>query len=152
MTDEATQSAPAFSPVVSRLLRLALDLGRRGRGRTAPNPAVGAVIVKDGGIVGRGWTQDGGRPHAEVEALGRAKRAARGATLYVTLEPCSHQGETAPCAAAVIKAGIARVVSAMGDPNPQVAGQGHARQREKGIVVDVGLFADEARLAHAGHR
>ena len=151
MTDEATQSAPAFTPEDSRYMRLALDLGRRGLGRTAPNPAVGAVIVKDGVIVGRGWTQDGGRPHAEVEALGRAKRAARGATLYVTLEPCSHQGETAPCADAVIKAGIARVVSAMDDPNPQVAGQGHARLREKNIVVDVGLFADEARLAHAGH-
>src|SRR3569832_1276275 len=131
MTDEATQSAPAFTPEDSRYTRLALDLGRRGRGRTAPNPAVGAVIVKDGVIVGRGWTQDGGRPHTKVEALDRAKRAARGATLYVTLEPCSHQGETAPCADAVIKAGIARVVSSMGDPNPQVAGQGHARLREK---------------------
>ena len=151
MTDAATQSPSAFTPEDSRYMRLALDLGRRGLGRTAPNPAVGAVIVKDGVIVGRGWTQDGGRPHAEVEALGRAKRAARGATLYVTLEPCSHQGETAPCADAVIKAGIARVVSAMDDPNPQVAGQGHARLREKSIVVDVGLFADEARLAHAGH-
>ena len=152
MTDAATQSPSAFTPEDSRYMRLALDLGRRGLGRTAPNPAVGAVIVKDGVIVGRGWTQDGGRPHAEVEALGRAKRAARGATLYVTLEPCSHQGETAPCAEAVIKAGIARVVSSMDDPNPQVAGQGHARLREKNIVVDVGLFADEARLAHAGHR
>jgi diaminohydroxyphosphoribosylaminopyrimidine deaminase/5-amino-6-(5-phosphoribosylamino)uracil reductase len=134
-----------------RYMRLALDLGRRGFGRTASNPAVGAVIVKDGVIVGRGWTQAGGRPHAEVEALRRAKRAAHGATMYVTLEPCSHHGGTPPCADAVIKAGIARVVSAMEDPNPQVAGQGHARLRDKQIVVDVGLMADEARRAHAGH-
>ena len=134
-----------------RYMRLALDLGRRGLGRTAPNPAVGAVIVKDGVIVGRGWTQAGGRPHAEVEALRRAKRAAHGATLYVTLEPCSHHGQTPPCADAVIKAGIARVVSAMDDPNPEVAGQGHARLRDRKIVVDVGLLGDEARRAHAGH-
>ena len=134
-----------------RFMRLALGLGRRGLGRTAPNPAVGAVIVKDGVIVGRGWTQAGGRPHAEVEALGRARRAARGATLYVTLEPCSHQGQTPPCADAVIKAGIARVVSAMEDPNPEVAGQGHARLREAKIAVDVGLLGDDARRAHAGH-
>ena len=146
MTIETTTNADDL-----RFMALALELGRRGLGRTAPNPAVGAVIVKDGVIVGRGWTQDGGRPHAEVEALNRAKRAARGATMYVTLEPCSHQGETPPCADAVIKAGIARVVSAMDDPNPQVAGQGHARLREKNIAVDVGLLADEARLAHAGH-
>ena len=132
-------------------MRLALDLGRRGLGRTAPNPAVGAVIVKDGVIVGRGWTQAGGRPHAEVEALRRAKRAAHGATMYVTLEPCSHHGQTPPCADAVIKAGIARVVSAMEDPNPEVAGQGHARLRDKKIAVDVGLLGDEARRAHAGH-
>jgi len=140
-----------FSSDDLRYMRLALELGRRGLGRTAPNPAVGAVIVKDGVIVGRGWTQPGGRPHAEVEALGRAKRAARGATMYVTLEPCSHEGQTPPCADAVIKAGIARVVSAMDDPNPEVAGQGHARLRERKIAVDVGLLADEARHAHAGH-
>ena len=151
MTDEATPTAPASTPDDTRFMRLALDLGRRGLGHTAPNPAVGAVIVKDGVIVGRGWTQAGGRPHAEVEALKRAKRAANGATLYVTLEPCSHQGQTPPCADAVIKAGIARVVSAMEDPNPQVAGQGHARLREKKIAVDVGLLGEEARRAHAGH-
>ncbi|HEY5278175.1 MAG TPA: bifunctional diaminohydroxyphosphoribosylaminopyrimidine deaminase/5-amino-6-(5-phosphoribosylamino)uracil reductase RibD [Pseudolabrys sp.] len=151
MTDEATQSAPVFTPDDVRFMRLALDLGRRGLGRTAPNPAVGAVIVKDGVILGRGWTQDGGRPHAEVEAIKRAGRAARGATLYVTLEPCSHQGQTPPCADAVIKAGIARVVSPMEDPNPEVAGQGHARLREKKIAVDIGLLADEARHVHAGH-
>jgi len=140
-----------FSGDDLRFMRLALDLGRRGLGRTAPNPAVGAVIVKDGVIVGRGWTADGGRPHAEVEALRRARRAAHGATLYVTLEPCSHHGATPPCADAVIKAGIARVVSAMEDPNPEVAGQGHARLREKKIAVDVGLMAEDARRAHAGH-
>lgn len=147
--DDASQND--ISSDDTRFMRLALDLGRRGFGRTAPNPAVGAVIVKDGVIVGRGWTQDGGRPHAEVEALKRAKRAANGATLYVTLEPCSHHGQTPPCAEAVIKAGIARVVSAMEDPNPEVAGQGHARLREKKIAVDVGLLGDDARRAHAGH-
>jgi diaminohydroxyphosphoribosylaminopyrimidine deaminase/5-amino-6-(5-phosphoribosylamino)uracil reductase len=134
-----------------RFMALALALGRRGLGRTWPNPAVGAVIVKDEIIVGRGWTQPGGRPHAEVEALARAGAAARGATLYVTLEPCSHHGKSPPCADAVMAAGIARVVSAMEDPNPEVAGQGHARLRAAGIAVDVGTRADEARRAHAGH-
>jgi len=112
---------------------------------------VGAVIVKDGVIVGRGWTQPGGRPHAEVEALRRAGAAARGATLFVTLEPCSHHGKTPPCADAVIAAGIARVVSALEDPNPEVAGQGHARLRAAGIAVEVGVGAEEARHDHAGH-
>jgi len=135
----------------ARFMALAFTLGRRGLGNTWPNPAVGAVIVKDGVIVGRGWTQSGGRPHAEVEALRRAKKDAQGATLYVTLEPCSHQGQTPPCADAIIKAGIARVVSALEDPNREVASKGHARLREKGIVVDVGLGADEARRVHAGH-
>src|SRR6202042_1205525 len=134
-----------------RFMSLALALGRRGVGRTWPNPAVGAVIVKDGVIVGRGWTQPGGRPHAEVEALRRAGEAARGATLYATLEPCSHYGKSPPCADAVIAAGIARVVSAIEDPNPEVAGQGHARLRAAGIVVDVGLGAVEAAHDHAGH-
>ena len=134
-----------------RFMRLALTLGRRGLGNTWPNPAVGAVVVKDGVILGRGWTQPGGRPHAETEALRQAKRAANGATLYVTLEPCSHEGQTPPCADAVIKAGIKRVVSALEDSNPEVAGQGHERLRAKGIQVDVGLLADEARRAHAGH-
>jgi len=129
----------------------ALTLGRRGLGRTWPNPAVGAVVVKDGVIVGRGWTQPGGRPHAEVEALRRAGPAARGATLYVTLEPCSHFGKSPPCANAVIAAGIARVVSAIEDPNPEVAGAGHARLRAAGITVDVGIGAEAARRDHAGH-
>jgi diaminohydroxyphosphoribosylaminopyrimidine deaminase/5-amino-6-(5-phosphoribosylamino)uracil reductase len=134
-----------------RFMQLALALGRRGQGRTWPNPAVGAVVVNDGVIVGRGWTQPGGRPHAEPEALQRAGEAARGATLYVTLEPCSHFGRSPPCADAVIAAGIARVVSAVEDPNPEVAGQGHARLRAAGIVVDVGLGAAEAAGDHAGH-
>lgn len=138
-----------------RFMTLALELGRRGLGNTWPNPAVGAVIVKDGVIVGRGWTQPGGRPHAEVEALRQAKKVTqnniKGATLYATLEPCSHQGQTPPCADAIIKAGITRVVSAVEDPNPDVAGQGHQRLRDKKIAVDVGLGAAEARRAHAGH-
>jgi diaminohydroxyphosphoribosylaminopyrimidine deaminase/5-amino-6-(5-phosphoribosylamino)uracil reductase len=134
-----------------RFMQLALTLGRRGLGRTWPNPAVGAVVVKDGVIVGRGRTQPGGRPHAEPEALRRAGEAARGATLYVTLEPCSHHGKSPPCADAIIAAGISRVVAAIEDPNPEVAGRGHARLRAAGITVDVGLFADDAARDHAGH-
>jgi diaminohydroxyphosphoribosylaminopyrimidine deaminase/5-amino-6-(5-phosphoribosylamino)uracil reductase len=139
-------------------MSLALALGRRGLGNTWPNPAVGAVIVRQGDgaagapvMVGRGWTQPGGRPHAETEALRRAGALARGATMYVTLEPCSHHGKTPPCADAIVAAGIARVVSAIEDPNPEVAGAGHARLRAAGIAVEVGLGADEARRAHAGH-
>src|SRR4029077_223606 len=145
-------------------MRLALALGRRGLGRTWPNPAVGAVVVKDGVMLGRRWepaggqpqaatqaTHAGGRPHAETEALKAAGLAAKGATLYATLEPCSHHGKTPPCADALIAAGAARVVSAIEDPNPEVAGQGHARLRAAGITVDVGLRSDEARRAHAGH-
>jgi diaminohydroxyphosphoribosylaminopyrimidine deaminase/5-amino-6-(5-phosphoribosylamino)uracil reductase len=132
-------------------MRLALALGRRGLGRTWPNPAVGAIIVKNGNIVARGWTQPGGRPHAEIEALRRAGAIARDATLYVTLEPCSHHGKSPPCADAVIAAGIARVVSATEDPNPEVAGRGHARLRSAGIAVDVGIEAAAARRDQAGH-
>src|SRR5260221_9237123 len=130
---------------------LALALGGGGLGRTWPNPAVGAVVARDGVIIGRGWTQPGGRPHAETEALRRAGAAARGATLYVSLEPCSHQGKTPPCADAIVAAGIARVVSALVDPNPEVAGAGHWRLAEAGVVVEVGVGAEEARQAHAGH-
>jgi len=150
MNDQVT---PAPEPALDdeRFMRLALALGRRNLGRTWPNPAVGAVIVKDRVIVGRGWTQQSGRPHAEVEALRHAKKAAQGATMYVTLEPCSHQGKTPPCADAIARAGIVRVVSAVEDPNPEVAGKGHERLRAKGIAVDVGLFAQEARRVHAGH-
>src|SRR5436190_13775426 len=127
-----------------RFMTLALTLGRRGLGNAWPNPAVGAVVVKDGIVVGRGWTQPGGRPHAEVEALGRAGVAARGATLYATLEPCSHHGKTPPCVDAIMAAGIVRVVSALEDPNPKIAGEGHARLRAEGIAVDVGIRAAEA--------
>lgn len=134
-----------------RFMRLAFNLGRRGLGNTWPNPAVGAVIVNDGAIVGRGCTQPGGRPHAETEALRQAGEAAKGATLYVTLEPCSHHGKTPPCADAIIAAGISRVVSALEDPNPEVAGQGLARLRDAGIEVETGRHEDEARRAHAGH-
>jgi diaminohydroxyphosphoribosylaminopyrimidine deaminase/5-amino-6-(5-phosphoribosylamino)uracil reductase len=134
-----------------RFMELALQLGRRGLGRAWPNPAVGALIVKDGVIVGRGWTQPGGRPHAEIEALRRAGDAARGATLYVTLEPCAHHGKSPPCADAVVAAGMTRVVSALEDPNVKVAGQGHERLRRAGIAVEVGLGADQARRDHAGH-
>ena len=101
----------------------ALNLARRGLGRVAPNPAVGALIVKHGTVVGRGFTGEGGRPHAEVLAISQAGAAAKGATLYVTLEPCSHQGRTPPCADAMIAAGIARVVSTLDDPDPRVAGR-----------------------------
>ncbi len=117
------EAAPANPALDHRFMQLALALGGRGLGRTWPNPAVGAVVVKDGVILGRGWTQPGGRPHAETEALKRAGKAAQGATLYVTLEPCSHQGKTPPCVDAIIRAGIARVVSALEDPNPEVAGR-----------------------------
>ncbi len=135
----------------SRFMDLALTLGRRGLGNTWPNPAVGAVIVKDGKIIGRGWTQPGGRPHAETVALKRAGKAARGATLYVTLEPCSHEGKTPPCADAAIRAGISRVVSSVEDANPDISGRGHEHMRGRNITVEVGLGAAEAERAHAGH-
>ncbi len=151
LEDQFAQKSKQSKAADQRFMQLALTLGRRGQGRTWPNPAVGAVVVKDGIIVGRGWTQPGGRPHAEPEALNRAGEAARGATLYVTLEPCSHFGKSPPCADAIIAAGIARVVSAIEDPNPEVGGQGHARLRAAGITVDVGLGAMEAAHDHAGH-
>src|SRR6201985_3158295 len=151
LEDQLKQKSHASKGADRRFMQLALTLGRRGLGRTWPNPAVGAVVVKDGIIVGRGWTQPGGRPHAEPEALARAGEAARGATLYVTLEPCSHVGKSPPCVDAVIASGIARVVSAIEDPNPEVAGKGHASLRAAGITVDVGLGASEAARDHAGH-
>ena len=128
----------------------ALSLGRRGMGRCWPNPAVGCVIVRDGRIVGRGWTQPGGRPHAEVEALAQAGPLARGATAYVTLEPCSHHGKTPPCAEALIGAGVARVVAALEDTDARVAGQGFAMLRAAGIEVTTGVMAPEAVRDHAG--
>jgi diaminohydroxyphosphoribosylaminopyrimidine deaminase/5-amino-6-(5-phosphoribosylamino)uracil reductase len=138
-----------------RLMAAALELGRRELGRTWPNPAVGALVVTpcDGGAIvrGRGWTQAGGRPHAETMALAEAGEAARGATLYVTLEPCSHVGRTQPCVDSVIAAGIARVVSAIEDPDPRVAGQGHSRLHAAGVATTLGIGAAEARRHHAGH-
>ena len=151
LEDQLAQKSRESKTADQRFMQLALTLGRRGQGRTWPNPAVGAVVVKDGVIIGRGWTQPGGRPHAEPEALKRAGEAARGATLYVTLEPCSHIGKSPPCADAIIAAGIARVVSAIEDPNPEVAGQGHAKLRAAGIALDIGLGAAEAARDHAGH-
>jgi diaminohydroxyphosphoribosylaminopyrimidine deaminase/5-amino-6-(5-phosphoribosylamino)uracil reductase len=134
----------------ARFMALALALGRRSMGRTWPNPAVGCVIVRDGRIVGRGWTAPGGRPHAEPQALAQAGPLARGATAYVTLEPCAHHGKTPPCAAALVAAGVARVVSALEDPDARVAGRGHAMLRDAGIAVTVGPGADVARADHAG--
>jgi diaminohydroxyphosphoribosylaminopyrimidine deaminase/5-amino-6-(5-phosphoribosylamino)uracil reductase len=151
LEDQFAQKSRESKTADQRFMQLALTLGRRGLGRTWPNPAVGAVLVKNGIIIGRGWTQASGRPHAETEAIARAGADVRGATLYVTLEPCSHFGKTPPCADAIIAAGITRVVSAIEDPNPQVAGQGHARLRAAGIAVDIGLGAAEAAHDHAGH-
>ncbi|MGH6777040.1 MAG: bifunctional diaminohydroxyphosphoribosylaminopyrimidine deaminase/5-amino-6-(5-phosphoribosylamino)uracil reductase RibD [Bradyrhizobium sp.] len=151
LEDRLAETAREQQEADRRFMQLALTLGRRGLGRTWPNPAVGAVVVKDGLIVGRGWTRPGGRPHAEPEALRRAGRSARGATLYVTLEPCSHVGKSPPCTDAVIASGIARVVAAIGDPNPEVAGQGFAKLRAAGIAVDIGLEAAQAARDHAGH-
>lgn len=126
-------------------MRRALALARRAEGWTSPNPMVGAVLVKDGRVVGEGYHRRAGTPHAEAHALARAGEAARGATLYVNLEPCSHYGRTPPCADALIRAGVARVVAAMQDPNPRVAGRGLARLREAGVQVEVGLLEREAR-------
>ena len=138
-----------------RFMAAALDLGRRDLGQTWPNPAVGALIVahRDGEpvIVGRGWTQRGGRPHAEAVALAEAGDAAFGATIYVTLEPCSHQGRAGPCADAIIAAGIRRVVSAIEDPDERVKGDGHAKLRAAGIATTLGVMAEEATRAHRGH-
>ena len=131
-------------------MRAALALARRGLGNAWPNPAVGCVLVKDGRVIGRGWTQPGGRPHAETEALRRAGEAARGATAYVTLEPCSHHGRTPPCCEALAGAGIARVVMAMRDPDSRVNGRGLAMLRGAGIVVEEGLLEAEARALNAG--
>ncbi|MDO8684282.1 MAG: bifunctional diaminohydroxyphosphoribosylaminopyrimidine deaminase/5-amino-6-(5-phosphoribosylamino)uracil reductase RibD [Armatimonadota bacterium] len=124
-------------------MRLALKLARRGR--TSPNPMVGAVVVKDGEVVGRGYHPKAGMPHAEVYALEQAGAKAKGATLYVTLEPCSHFGRTPPCADAVIKSGVKRVVAAMADPNPKVAGHGLDALQKAGIDVTVGMLENEAR-------
>jgi diaminohydroxyphosphoribosylaminopyrimidine deaminase/5-amino-6-(5-phosphoribosylamino)uracil reductase len=131
-------------------MKMALSLARRGLGRTWPNPAVGCVIVNAGRIVGRGWTQVGGRPHAEVVALVQAGKRANGATAYVTLEPCAHHGQTPPCSEALIEAGIARVVAAMEDSDPRVSGRGFAQLRGAGVVVETGICAKDAAESNAG--
>ncbi|QFS83842.1 Riboflavin biosynthesis protein RibD [Roseivivax sp. THAF40] len=128
----------------------ALMLGARNMGQTWPNPAVGCVIVKDGRVVGRGSTQPGGRPHAETEALSMAGAAARGATAYVTLEPCAHHGLTPPCTDALIAAGIARVVAPFSDSDPRVSGKGFEMLRAAGIAVETGVMAEEAARDHVG--
>lgn len=128
----------------------ALGLARRGLGIVWPNPAVGCLLVKDGRVVGRGWTQQGGRPHAETVALAQAGDAARGATAYVTLEPCAHHGKTPPCADALVAAGIARAVIAMQDPDPRVAGRGLTRLSDAGVDVATGTRAGQAAALNAG--
>ncbi|EAX48596.1 riboflavin biosynthesis protein RibD [Thermosinus carboxydivorans Nor1] len=125
-------------------MRRALALARRAEGQTSPNPMVGAVIVKDGTIVGEGWHHRAGTPHAEIHAINQAGDLAKDATLYVTLEPCSHYGRTGPCVQAIVQAGITRVVAAMTDPNPLVAGQGFKFLRENGVEVIEGVLATEA--------
>jgi len=133
-----------------RHMRHALALARRGLGNVWPNPAVGCVLLRDGVVVGRGWTRPGGRPHAEVVALAQAGEAARGATAYVTLEPCAHHGKTPPCAEALVRAGVVRVVTALTDPDPRVAGRGHAILRAAGIELLEGVCADEAQEIQRG--
>lgn len=133
-----------------RYMALALSLGRRGQGRVWPNPAVGCVIVKHGFIVGRGWTQPDGRPHAETVALAQAGTAARGADVYVSLEPCAHEGRTPPCANALVSAGVARVFVACEDPDPRVDGAGVALLKAAGIEVQTGILRNAAIEDHAG--
>jgi diaminohydroxyphosphoribosylaminopyrimidine deaminase/5-amino-6-(5-phosphoribosylamino)uracil reductase len=134
----------------NRFMALALSLGRRGLGQCWPNPAVGCIIVNKGRIVGRGWTQPGGRPHAETVALAMAGALAHGATAYVTLEPCAHHGLTPPCSDALIAAGIARVVAPMEDSDARVAGQGFKALKAAGISVVTGCLVERAQQDHAG--
>ena len=139
-----------ISPADQAHMAQALRLAKRGLYSTSPNPRVGCVIVRDGVVVGEGWHQRAGEAHAEVNALQQAGAAARGATAYVTLEPCSHHGRTPPCTEALLAAGIGRVVAAMADPNPLVAGRGLAQLQAAGVAVDVGLMADEAHELNIG--
>lgn len=134
----------------ARWMRLALSLGARGSGQVWPNPAVGCVIVKQGRVVGRGWTAPGGRPHAEPQALEQAGSGAVGATAYVSLEPCAHWGQTPPCADALIRASVARVVIGLRDPDPRTDGGGMDRLRDAGIAVTGPVLEQEARRAHRG--
>jgi len=143
-------SAPRFSAADHAHMARALQLAARGLYTTHPNPRVGCVIVKDDRIVGEGWHERAGTPHAEIHALKAAGDAARGATVYVTLEPCSHHGRTPPCAEALVNAGVARVVAAMTDPNPLVAGGGIAMLTLAGIQAEIGLLESEARALNPG--
>jgi diaminohydroxyphosphoribosylaminopyrimidine deaminase / 5-amino-6-(5-phosphoribosylamino)uracil reductase len=153
--DDPAAGAGVSAELDRRLMASALRIGRRNLGQTHPNPAVGALVVRmERGqpiVVGRGWTAEGGRPHAETVALAEAGDAARGATAYVTLEPCSHTNKTPPCAAALIAAGVARVVMAIDDPDRRVAGRGRAALEKAGIAVTAGVLAAEATHDHAGH-
>lgn len=155
MAARAKKSTVSDPELDRRFMASALRLGRRNLGQTYPNPAVGAIIVqlaKAGPVVvGRGWTSVGGRPHAEVNALAEAGEQAKGATVYVTLEPCAHQGRTPPCADALITAGVARVVYALKDPDPRVSGAGHRKLADAGIEVIGGILSAAAAEAHAGH-
>jgi diaminohydroxyphosphoribosylaminopyrimidine deaminase/5-amino-6-(5-phosphoribosylamino)uracil reductase len=137
-----------------RFMAAAIALGRRNNGRAWPNPSVGAIVVRPGAgpvVLARGTTAPGGRPHAEALALKAAGDAARGATVYVTLEPCAHHGRTPPCSEALVAAGVGRVVTALEDPDPRVAGRGHDHLRRHGIAVTTGVLAPEASRLHAGH-
>ena len=138
-------------PTDARWIGAALALAERGRGRTAPNPSVGCVIVRHGRVVGRGWTQSGGRPHAEAMALAEAGARARGATCYVTLEPCAHESPRGPaCSDLLVTAGVARVVAALGDPDPRTAGRGFDRLHAAGVAVSTDVRAADARRTMAG--
>ena len=150
MAIEASAGAPGDRHLDLDAMRAALALARRGLGTVWPNPAVGCVIVNDGRVVGRGWTQPGGRPHGETEALRRAGEAAHGAIAHVSLEPCCHWGQTPPCVNALIAAGVRRVVVALEDPDPRVAGEGLRRLRAAGLDVQVGLCAEEAAEVNTG--
>jgi diaminohydroxyphosphoribosylaminopyrimidine deaminase/5-amino-6-(5-phosphoribosylamino)uracil reductase len=145
-----TSSAARFSAEDRAFMARALELTERGRDTATPNPSVGCVLAKDGRAIGEGWHEKAGEPHAEARALAAAKESPEGATAYVTLEPCSHFGRTGPCADALIRARVSRVVAALEDPNPEVHGRGFARLREAGIRVEVGLMAEEAHEAHRG--
>lgn len=148
--EQIKNKAPAASQDDTAYMKVALKLAKRGLGNVWPNPAVGCVIVKEDTIIGRGWTQPGGRPHAETEALSRAGQTAEGATAYVTLEPCSHYGKTPPCANALIEANISRVVIAVEDPDPRVSGQGIKMLKEAGVDVLLNVCRDEALEVNEG--
>ncbi|WP_417816057.1 bifunctional diaminohydroxyphosphoribosylaminopyrimidine deaminase/5-amino-6-(5-phosphoribosylamino)uracil reductase RibD [Thalassospira alkalitolerans] len=144
-------ATPAFSDDDRHFMRVALSLSKRGLGNVWPNPSVGCVLVSSQGmIIGRGFTKPGGRPHAERVALDEAGENSRGATAYVTLEPCSHFGKSPPCASGLIDAGVSRVVSALEDPDGRVSGRGHGMLHDAGVTVDVGLYNNEATHINAG--